>query len=247
VASCERPGALGSSVPGSAEGEEMSIESVMLPVEVVSLLVGLIWGLVAVFWVVIFRWEHTSVTEARRQELERESPEHVTPGIRAWRLMTTTVTGAVPLLFVIDGLVPRIEVLYAPSLSFFAGPDLALQIVGIILSTVGLAILIGVGRKLAVDVYRRAMHERELMTTGLHRYVRHPFYIHFFALPIGLFLLTLNYLALLVLASYTMLWRPRPVTWWMRQEEEDLRRRYGAEAEAYLGRTGRVFPRLRRP
>jgi protein-S-isoprenylcysteine O-methyltransferase Ste14 len=161
--------------------------------------------------------------------------------------MTITVTGAVPLLFVIDGLVPRIEVLYAPSLSFFAGPDLGLQIVGIVVSTVGLAILIGVGRKLAVNVYRRATHERKLMTTGLHRYVRHPFYIHFFALPIGLFLLTLNYLALLVLASYTMLWKPRPVTWWMRQEEEDLRRRYGAEAEAYLRRTGRVFPRLRRP
>jgi protein-S-isoprenylcysteine O-methyltransferase Ste14 len=219
----------------------------MLPIEVVSLLVGLTWALVAVFWVVIFRWENTSVTEARRQELERESPENVSPGIRAWRLMTTTVTGAVPLLFVIDGLVPRIEILYAPSLSFFAGPDLALQIVGIVLSTVGLAILIGVGRKLAVNVYRRAMYERELMTTGLHRYVRHPFYIHFFALPIGLFLLTLNYLALLVLASYTMLWKPRPVTWWMRQEEEDLRRRYGAEADDFLRRTGRVFPRLRRP
>jgi protein-S-isoprenylcysteine O-methyltransferase Ste14 len=225
----------------------MALGSMMLRVEVVSLLVGLIWGLVAIFWVVIFRWEHTSVTEARRQELERESPEHVTPGIRAWRLMTTTVTGAVPLLFVIDGLLPRIEVLYAPSLSFFAGPDLALQIVGLVLSTAGLAILIGVGRKLAVNVYRRATHERKLMTTGLHRYVRHPFYIHFLALPIGLFLLTLNYLALLVIASYTMLWKPRPVTWWMRQEEEDLRRRYGAEADDYLRRTGRVLPRLRRP
>ena len=225
----------------------MALGSMMLRVEVISLLVGLIWGLVAIFWVVIFRWEHTSVTEARRQELERESPEHVTPGIRAWRLMTTTVTGAVPLLFVIDGLLPRIEVLYAPSLSFFAGPDLALQIVGLVLSTAGLAILIGVGRKLAVNVYRRATHERKLMTTGLHRYVRHPFYIHFLALPIGLFLLTLNYLALLVIASYTMLWKPRPVTWWMRQEEEDLRRRYGAEADDYLRRTGRVLPRLRRP
>ena len=225
----------------------MALGSMMLRVEVVSLLVGLIWGLVAIFWVVIFRWEHTSVTEARRQELERESPEHVTPGIRAWRLMTTTVTGAVPLLFVIDSLLPRIEVLYAPSLSFFAGPDLALQIVGLVLSTAGLAILIGVGRKLAVNVYRRATHERKLMTTGLHRYVRHPFYIHFLALPIGLFLLTLNYLALLVIASYTMLWKPRPVTWWMRQEEEDLRRRYGAEADDYLRRTGRVLPRLRRP
>jgi protein-S-isoprenylcysteine O-methyltransferase Ste14 len=96
-------------------------------------------------------------------------------------------------------------------------------------------------------VYRRAVHERELMTTGLHRFVRHPFYIHFFLLPLGLFLLTLNYLALLILAAYTMLWRPALVTRWMREEDEDLRRRYGAEAEEYLRRTGRVFPRLRRP
>jgi protein-S-isoprenylcysteine O-methyltransferase Ste14 len=247
VASCEQPGGLGPIVAGSAGDEEMAIESVMLPVEVVSLLVGSIWGLVAVFWAFIFRWENTSLTEARRQELQQEEPEKVSAAIRAWRLMTTTLTGAVPLLFVIDGLVYRVGILYSPSLSFFVGPDLALQIAGIVLSALGLAILIGLGRKLAVNVYRRAVHERELMTTGFHRYVRHPFYVHFFALPIGLFLLTLNYLALLVIASYTMLWRPKPVTWWMRQEEEDLRRRYGAEAEAYLGRTGRVFPRLRRP
>jgi protein-S-isoprenylcysteine O-methyltransferase Ste14 len=32
----------------------------------------------------------------------------------------------------------------------------------------------------------------------------------------------------------------------MREEEEDLRRRYGAEGKAYLARTGRVLPRLRR-
>jgi protein-S-isoprenylcysteine O-methyltransferase Ste14 len=225
----------------------MAIGAVMLSVEIASLLVGLIWGMVAVFWAIIFRWENTSLTEARRQELEREEPESVSTGIRAWRLLTTMVTGAVPLLFAIDGLVFQVGILYSPSLSFFAGPDLALQIAGIVLSALGLAILIGVGRKLAVNVYRRAMHERELMTTGLHRYMRHPFYIHFLALPIGLCLLSLNYLALLVLASYTMLWRPKPVTWWMRQEEEDLRRRYGAEAEAHLRRTGRVFPRLRRP
>jgi protein-S-isoprenylcysteine O-methyltransferase Ste14 len=32
----------------------------------------------------------------------------------------------------------------------------------------------------------------------------------------------------------------------MREEEEDLRRRYGAECKAYLAPTGRVLPRLRR-
>jgi protein-S-isoprenylcysteine O-methyltransferase Ste14 len=153
----------------------------------------------------------------------------------------------VPALFVIDGLVRDLGILYAPWLSFLAGPSIALQVAGTAFSLIGLAILIGVGRKLAVNVYRRALAERELMTTGVHRYVRHPFYLHFFLLPIGLFLVTLNYLSILVLAAYTMLWMPRPVTWWMKEEDADLRRRFGADAEAYIARTGRVFPRLRKP
>ncbi len=210
------------------------------------MLVGATWGLVAIFWAVILRWERTGVSEARRKELEGEGAEAVSPGIRAWRMMTTSITIAIPLLFVIDGFVDRMGVLYARELSFSVGPDLALQIVGIVLSAAGLAILIGVGRKLAVNVYRRAVDERAMMTTGAHRYVRHPFYIHFLVLPIGLCLLTLNYLALLVLAAYTTLWQPTTVVGWMRLEEDDLRRRYGDEAEAYLSRTGRVFPRLRR-
>ena len=218
-----------------------------LPVEVVSVLVGAIWGLVAIFWIVINRWERTGLTEARRKELEGEGPESLTPGIRAWRRLTRAITIAIPALFVIDGFVDRIEILYAPELSFFAGPDLAWQIGGIALSAAGLTILIGVGRKLAVNVYRRASDERAMMTTGAHRFVRHPFYIHFLVLPIGLCLLTLNYLALLVLAAYTTLWQPTTVVGWMRLEEDDLRRRFGDEAEAYLSRTGRVFPRLRRP
>lgn len=83
------------------------------------------------------------------------------------------------------------------------------------------------------------------MTTGLHRYVQHPFYIHFLLLPVGLFLLTLNYLSLLVLVSYTTLWGPKSVIGWAREEEADLRRRYGADHQAYAARTGRFVPRLR--
>jgi protein-S-isoprenylcysteine O-methyltransferase Ste14 len=218
----------------------------MFPVGVVSLLVGITWGLVAILWAVMFRWEHTGLTDARRRELDAQAAESVAPGIRAWRLTATALCAVIPALFVIDGPNRDLDILYSPGLSFLVGPDLAFQMVGIACSVVGLAILIGVGRKLAVQVYRRALPERELMTTGVHRYVRHPFYLHFFLLPMGLFLLTLNYLALLVLAAYTMLWRPRPVTWWMREEDEDLRRRYGAEADAYIRRTGRVFPRIRR-
>jgi protein-S-isoprenylcysteine O-methyltransferase Ste14 len=218
----------------------------MLPVDVVSLVVGLTWALVAIFWAVLFRWERTGVTEARRRELDEEGSEVVSPRIRAWRISAVTVCAVVPALFAIDGVVDDLRVIYEPSLSFLAGPSIGFQLVGVALSVMGLAILIGVGRKLAVNVYRRALPERELMATGVHRYVRHPFYLHFFLLPIGLLLVTLNYLSLLVLAAYTMLWRPRPVTWWMKEEDEDLRRRFGAEADAYIERTGRVFPRLRR-
>src|SRR5688572_30440830 len=41
-----------------------------LPVGVVSVLVGATWGLAAIFWIVIRRWERTEVTEARRRELD---------------------------------------------------------------------------------------------------------------------------------------------------------------------------------
>jgi protein-S-isoprenylcysteine O-methyltransferase Ste14 len=218
----------------------------VLSEEVVALVAGLTWGLVGVFWAVMFRWERTGLTPARRQELDGEGAEVVSPGIRAWRVSAIAVCAVVPGLFVIDGLVRDLGILHAPGLSFLAGPSIAFQVVGIACSVIGLAILIGVGRKLAVHVYRLALPEREMMTTGVHRYVRHPFYIHFFLLPIGLFLVTLNYLSLLVLAAYTMLWMPRPVTWWMKEEDEDLRRRFGAEAEAYIARTGRVLPRFRR-
>lgn len=220
-----------------------------LVLEDVALLFGATWVLVGVFWAVILRWEKTGVTEARRRELEeqRETSERVSTGIRVWRVIVNTVLVGIPLLFAIDGLVYRLGILYAPSLTFSFGPDLALQIVGIMLSAAGLAVLIGLGRKLAVNVYRLAVHERQLMTSGFHRYVRHPFYVHFFLIPVGSFLLSLNYLSLLLLVAYTMQWEPKPLTAWMREEEEDLRRHYGTEAEAYMRRTGRVLPHPRRP
>jgi protein-S-isoprenylcysteine O-methyltransferase Ste14 len=218
----------------------------VLSIEVVSVLVGVTWVLVGLFWAVILRWEKTDVTEARRRELDQEGPERTTIGIKVWRVGVNAVLIGVPLLFTIDGLVSRLGILYAPGLSFFAGPDLVLQITGIVLSVVGLAILLAVGRKLAVNVYRLAVHERRMMTTGVHRHVRHPFYLSFLLIPVGSFLVSLNYLALLLLVAYTMQWEPKLLTSWMREEEEDLRRRYGSDGEEYLRRTGRVLPRIRR-
>ena len=218
----------------------------MLPVESAGLLVGLTWMLVGLFGAVVLRWEKTSITEARRAELEAEGPERVSVGIRVWRLAMNAMLIGIPLFFAVDGLVDSFGILYEPALSFLAGPDIVLQIAGIVAAVLGLALLVGLGRKLAVNVYRLAVEERRMMTTGFHRYIRHPFYIHFYLLPLSSFLISLNYLALLLFVPYTMLEEPKPLTAWMREEEEDLRRRYGAEGEAYLGRTGRFIPRLRR-
>jgi protein-S-isoprenylcysteine O-methyltransferase Ste14 len=183
----------------------------------------------------------------RLLELQEERrSEGPSIGIRAWRLLVTVVLLGIPLLFVIDGLVYRLGIIYEPALTFSAGPDLILQVAGIFFTLVGLVILVGVGRKLAVSVYRLAAPERRLISTGVHRYVRHPFYVQFFLIPVGSFLVSLNYLTLLLLVAYTMPWEPKVLTSWMREEEEDLRSRYGAEGEAYLRRTGRVLPRFRR-
>jgi protein-S-isoprenylcysteine O-methyltransferase Ste14 len=220
----------------------------MLPIGVVSVLVAIIWGSVAIAWALIYHWETGPVSEARRREIEGERSERPSSGIGklVWIVGARVVTAAIPLLFVIDGFWDRIEILYSPELTFTAGPDLALQIAGIVISAVGLAILIVLGRKLAARVYALAVHERELITTGLHRYIRHPFYVHFLLLPVPLFLLTLNYLALFLLISYTTLWGPKLITNSIREEEVDLRRRYGVDYEAYAARTGKFFPRFRR-
>lgn len=218
----------------------------MLPLEAVAALVLVIWGAVGFFWLLIVRWESTGHTEARRREVERQRSDKEGDGTRVWQTAAIMVTIGIPLVFVIDGLVGGIGVLYSPGLSFFAGPDLVLQIAGIVISAGCLAILVGVGRKLAVRVYRLAVEERELMTTGVHRYVQHPFYLQFLLLPVGLFLLTLNVLAVLVFVAYNMLWGPKFTTAWAHEEEAEMRRRYGADHEAYVAGTGRFFPRIRR-
>ena len=210
------------------------------------MLIVVIWGAVGLFWLLIVRWEDTRQTEARRREVEREHSEVESVGTRVWHVAAMTVTIGVPLVFVVDGLFGGIGVLYSPGLSFFAGPDRSLQIVGIVISVGSLAILLGVGRKLAVRVYRLAAEERALMTDGLHRYVRHPFYLQFLLLPVGLFLLTLNYLSVLVFISYNTLWGPRFITREAAEEEAEMRRRHGADYDAYVARTGRFLPRLRR-
>jgi protein-S-isoprenylcysteine O-methyltransferase Ste14 len=219
----------------------------VLPINVVSAIVAVTWGCLALFWAVVLRWEKTNVTEARRRELATEQPDRVKGVVKmVWPILARVVVFGLPLIFVLDGLVFRIGILYSPRLSFLVGFELPLQIASVVMSALGLVIMIVVGRTLAVRVYRLAPHERALITDGLHRYVRHPFYVHFVLLPVGLFLLTLNVLALLVLVFYTEFDEPVLLTREVRREESELQRRFGAEYAAYADRTGRFLPRVMR-
>jgi len=110
----------------------------------------------------------------------------------------------------------------------------------------GLVILFWVGRILAVNVYRKATEERELLQSGIYAYIRHPFYLHFLLLPTGLLLLTLNPFMLVVLLAYLTLDGPVLPSTWMRDEERELAGRHGPTYDAYHERTGRWLPRLRR-
>lgn len=222
-----------------------------MPPEVVGALLLVVWVTLLLGWAFILRWERTHQTEARRRELEAERAARTTRGPqplgqRAWAFGARATVVLLPALFVADALLFHLGLLYSPWLTYGGPFALPLQGVGVALTLLALAIMLGVGRILAVHVYRKATHEREMLHAGIYAHVRHPFYLHFFLLPIGLVLLTLNALTLAILVAYLTMWGPTLPTTWMRQEEKELLQRYGQAYADYMARTGQLLPRLRR-
>jgi len=119
--------------------------------------------------------------------------------------------------------------------------DSYLQIAGIILTGAGYFLFIWsvVARgKYAVSWGMAGNHR--LVTWGPYRYVRHPSYLGYFLMFLGLFIIWLNLVALLPLIA---------VPGYMRitvGEEELLIRRFGEEYIRYQKKTGRFFPKRRR-
>lgn len=220
----------------------------LLPSEITELLVPAILATMLVGWLLILRWENTNQTEARRREVSREAEATQPPPPlihRAWIVAARLLMIAVPALFIIDSLVTPLSFLRLPWL-VYSGPFAAwLQLAGLACAVMGLAIMLWVGRILAVQVYRKASHERDLLRSGIYAYIRHPFYLHFFLLPIGLLLLTLNGVMLLFLVAYLTMDGPALPTKWMRDEEEELLALHGSAYADYMASTGRVLPRLR--
>lgn len=82
-----------------------------------------------------------------------------------------------------------------------------------------------------------------LVTTGPYRLVRHPMYSAAFVIDIGLGILSANWLV----AGTMLLGLLVLVVGRVRDEERMMTDAFGDEYREYMARTGRLFPRLRRP
>jgi len=83
--------------------------------------------------------------------------------------------------------------------------------------------------------------EHHLITTGPYARIRHPLYAGLLGWCISLTLLTANWIftAICALAFAGLLWR-------IPKEEQMMIEAFGDEYKAYMKRTGRFFPRLRK-
>lgn len=236
----------------------------MVPVETAALFLLAVYGPVFLLFFVVGPWlERRSRTEARREEIERRRAEQkerrrsLPLAARVWPGLQVAFAVGVPFLLLADGLALGWGILYHPLLSFFTPFDTLIQATGLGVGLLGLAIMVAAGWSLNRHVFTRAEEERRLLTTGLHAYVRHPFYLSFLLVTGGMILITLNLLGLLILLGFTV-WTDRDLrecgregrltflTTAIRCEEAKLLRLYGEEYEAYMDTTGRLLPRFGR-
>jgi protein-S-isoprenylcysteine O-methyltransferase Ste14 len=115
---------------------------------------------------------------------------------------------------------------------------------GAALSAVSLPLLVWVHHTLGThwSTSLRVREEHRLVTSGPYRWVRHPMYTVLFGYFIGLTLLSATWLVLtLTVTSILVLYRRIGI------EERMMQEQFGDEYTAYMARTGRLLPRLRRP
>ncbi|MHA2268226.1 MAG: methyltransferase family protein [Promethearchaeota archaeon] len=205
------------------------------------------------------------LTEARKKELEAKHSEKrkVKIAPKFWGLIQEPIRIIIPLLFIIDGLILRIGILYSPYLSFFYPINVYLQIIGLIIQIIGLIIIffglilyLIAGKTITKEVYSKAIEERKMMTTGLYAYIRHPLYLSFILIPVGFLLISLNLLSIFYFMASTISTHPDEecdregkftfVTKEVRCEEEYMLKIYGKDYEEYMIKTGRLFPKLRK-
>lgn len=136
------------------------------------------------------------------------------------------VTVAYPVLYLLG----RLSILTGSVLQLGFFGDTAVQVAGIAVLATGLALAFW-------SLY--AIRPGTLTTIGPYALARHPMYTGYSLAFAGLFLLTLNLIALPSLLAV-----PSQVAV-ARGEERQLAARHGEAYRAYASRTGRFFPRLR--
>lgn len=83
-------------------------------------------------------------------------------------------------------------------------------------------------------------HGHALVRTGIYQWIRHPMYAHLWLWVIGQGIILDNSLVLLygIIAWGVLYWSRVP------REEEMLMKEFGDEYRDYMGKTGRVIPKL---
>lgn len=221
----------------------------MIPIRMTVYLLLALWVPVVLMWLILSPyWKWKYMTDDRRREMEEGNEESWAkdPVNRVWHTIAIAVLLVLPLLFTVDALAFPLGLLYAPMLSLFPPFASAWQVAGAAIALLGVLIMLTVGHTLAREVFARTKEERVLMTSGLYTCIRHPFYLHFFLVPLGLLLLTLNSLSLFLVLFYTTFFGPQSLFRKARIEEAYLRERYGEEYAEWEERTGRFLPRFRR-
>lgn len=79
-----------------------------------------------------------------------------------------------------------------------------------------------------------------LVTNGIYNYVRHPMYLGFFLLAIGLFLSSANWLLGLATLGFSTFMYNRRID----DEEKMMIDTFGDQYQQYMKRTGRLLPKL---
>ncbi len=99
---------------------------------------------------------------------------------------------------------------------------------------------VDLGRNFAPDLKLREEHK--LITDGIFRTIRHPMYAAHWLWAVAQAMLLQNWIAgLSMLVAHWSLYSSR-----VTQEEYMMCDRFGDEYRDYMGRTGRIFPRLKK-
>jgi len=130
---------------------------------------------------------------------------------------------------------------YARGFEFISVAPQAMIVGAMIFNVAALMILsahLSLGEFWSGDLGTRARHQ--LVESGLYRWIRHPLYTSFVLIPIGLFLMTGDWLVAVWTLAYVLAVAGR--AW---KEEEMLLGRLGQSYALYMQRTGRFLPRFR--